>query len=113
MHEMSLAEGVMQIVEDSARREGFASVRAVRLEIGELAGVEIDALRFCFDVVARGTVAEGAALDIVRVPGEGRCLDCGATALLKERFDACPLCGGTNVKMTSGDELRVAELEVV
>ena len=61
MHEMSLAEGVLQIVEDAARSQGFSQVTAVRLEIGRLSSVEPEALRFCFDVVVRGSLAEGAA----------------------------------------------------
>ena len=62
MHEMSLAEGVRTIIEDAAATNGFRSVRAVVLEIGELAAVEADALRFCLDVVLADTVAAGAAI---------------------------------------------------
>lgn len=67
---------------------------------------------FCFDAVSRGTIAEGARLVIERTPGAGWCLDCGKTVPLKERFGACPDCGQHHVQMTSGDELRVRELEV-
>jgi hydrogenase nickel incorporation protein HypA/HybF len=69
-------------------------------------------LRFCFDAVARGTVADGAALSIVTVAGVGRCPACRATVALADRFDACPLCGCEHVLTIAGDELRLAELEV-
>jgi len=77
MHEMSLAEGVLQVIEDAAQRDRFSKVTAVWLEIGQLAGVEPQAMAFCFDAVTRGSVAEGARLEIVgtdersvwRVPG--------------------------------------------
>ncbi|WP_424360299.1 hydrogenase maturation nickel metallochaperone HypA [Methylocystis parvus] len=112
MHEMALTESIVDIVSEEARKQGFGKVRVVRLQVGAMAHVEPEALRFCFDAVSRGTVAEGATLDIVRAPGEGWCLDCGKTVALQERFGACPECGGSNVRMTSGDELRIEELEV-
>ena len=66
---MSLAEGMLQIIEDHAAKAGFARVKTVWLEIGALSGVETEAMRFCFDAVTRGSVADGAALEIVVVPG--------------------------------------------
>ena len=112
MHEMALAEGVLQVVENAARDQGFSTVRALRLEIGELAAVEVEALRFCFDAVARNTLAEGARLEIVATTGRGRCLQCHQEVPLRTRFDACPLCGDYRVEVTAGAEMRVKELEV-
>jgi hydrogenase nickel incorporation protein HypA/HybF len=112
MHEMALTESIVEIVAEAARKQGFARVRVVRLQVGAMAHVEPEALRFCFDAVSRGTVAEGADLDIVRSPGEGWCLDCGKIVPLAERFGACPECGRRHVQMTAGDELRIEELEV-
>ncbi len=112
MHEMALTESIVDIVSETAQTQGFGKVRIVRLRIGALAHVEPDALRFCFDAVAKGTVAEGATLDIVRAPGQGWCLDCGKSVALAERFGDCPECGKSHVQMTSGDELRIEELEV-
>ena len=112
MHEMSLAEGVLQLIEDAARQQEFSRVTAVRLEIGELAGVEVEAMRFCFDAVTRGSLAEGARLEIVATPGSGWCTQCSATVALNEAFGACPLCGGFQVQVTGGTEMRVSELEV-
>jgi hydrogenase nickel incorporation protein HypA/HybF len=112
MHEMSLCEGVVGLVEDEARKGGFSKVRSIVLEIGMLGHVEPEAMTFCFDAVSRGTVAEGARLVIERPPGAGWCLDCAKTVPLAERFGACPECGRHHVQMTAGDELRVRELEV-
>lgn len=112
MHELALTESIVEIIRDMAKSQGFEKVRVVRLRVDALANVEPDALRFCFDAVARGTVAEGATLDIVRAPGEGWCLDCGKSVALAERFGDCPECGKSHVQMTSGDALRVEELEV-
>jgi hydrogenase nickel incorporation protein HypA/HybF len=112
MHEMSLAEGVRGIIEDAARAQSFTRVRTVVLEVGELAAVEVGALRFCLDAVLRDTVADGAHLAVDVVPGKGWCMDCATTVDIRQLYDACPLCGGYQVKATGGTEMRVKELEV-
>ncbi len=112
MHEMSLAEGVVQIIEDAAREQGFSKVKTVFLEIGWLSSVEPDAMIFCFDAASRGTIAEGAKLEVIDVPGEGQCLSCGQTVEISAVFDPCPECGEYPVHPTAGTEMRVKELEV-
>lgn len=112
MHEMSLTESILDVLQEEARRQGFERVRRIWLEIGALGHVEPEAMIFCFDAVARGTLAEGATLEFVRVEARGRCEDCGRRTPLAERFGACAHCGSRRVRMTSGDELRVKELEV-
>ena len=112
MHEMSLAEGVLQLVEDTARREGAQRVKTVVLEIGRLSSVEPEALRFCFDAVARDTLAATAALEVVEVPGAAWCLNCDTTVAVNERYDACPQCGGYQLQLTAGTEMRVREIEI-
>jgi hydrogenase nickel incorporation protein HypA/HybF len=112
MHEMSLAEGVIQLIEDSARQNSFSRVKTVWLEIGKLSGVEAEAMRFCFDAVARGTLAENAALEILETPGAGHCAECHRDIEVTERFQVCPNCGGFAIEVTGGAEMRVKELEV-
>lgn len=112
MHEMSLAEGVVQIVEDYARRESFRRVKAVWLEIGRLSGVEMEAMRFCFEAATRSTVAEGATLEILETPGSAWCLQCSEPVSVAARYDPCPRCGGYQLQVTGGTEMRVKELEV-
>ena len=112
MHEMSLAEGMLQLVEDGARRNAAAGVKAVWLEIGALSQVEVDALRFCFDAVTRGSLAEGARLEIVTQPGLAWCMPCGAQVPIARRGDACPHCGSHQLQVVQGDEMRVTEIEV-
>jgi hydrogenase nickel incorporation protein HypA/HybF len=112
MHEMSLAEGMLQIVEDTARKNGAAKVTAVRLELGALSHVEAEALRFCFDAVARGGIAEGARLEIVTTPGRAWCMPCGDTVELARLGDACPRCGGYQLQVTQGEEMRLKDIEI-
>jgi hydrogenase nickel incorporation protein HypA/HybF len=112
MHEMSLTEGVLQILQDNAKSKGFERVKTVWLEIGDLSGVETDAMRFCFDVVVQGTLADGAKLEIVSVPGQAWCMPCGKSVRVSERFDPCPECGSFQLQITGGDQMQVKELEV-
>jgi hydrogenase nickel incorporation protein HypA/HybF len=109
---MSLAENVMQIIEESARTQNFQRVRIVVLEIGKLAAVEPEAMRFCFDAVTRGTMAEGAQLQIVETPGAGACLACGAEVEMQEQYGLCPGCGSPRLKITAGNQMRVKDLAV-
>jgi len=112
MHEMSLAEGVLQVIEDAARKDAFAKVNTVWLEIGQLSGVEVEAMRFCFDAVVKDSVADGARLEIMATPGQGWCMACAATVPMTEVFGECPQCGGYQLQVTGGTEMRVKELEV-
>jgi hydrogenase nickel incorporation protein HypA/HybF len=112
MHEMSLCEGVLQIIEEHAVSQGFKRVKTVWLEIGALSGVEPEAMRFGFDVVMKGTLADGAVLEIIHLPGTAWCMQCGKSVAVKARFDACPDCGSYQLQVTEGDEMRIKELEV-
>ena len=112
MHEMSLAEGVIQLIEDSAKTQSFSRVNTVWLEIGQLAGVEVEAMRFCFDVVTRDTIAQDAKLEIIEMPGLAWCLRCAEVVNVQALYDACPKCGSHQVQVTGGSEMRVKELDV-
>lgn len=112
MHEMSLCEGILQVLQDSAASEGFSRVKTVWLEIGALSGVELDAMRFCFDTVMRDSLADGAILEIVEVPGGAWCLKCAKTVQVSQRFDQCPDCESYQLQVVAGDEMRIKELEV-
>lgn len=112
MHEMSLAEGVLQLIEDAARQQNFSKVSTVWLEIGQLSGVEVEAMKFCFDAVVRGSVAQGARLEIIALPGTGWCMACAQSVAMAEVFGQCPKCGGHQMQVTGGTEMRLKELEV-
>ena len=112
MHELSLAQSIIDLVEEQRAGERFARVRTIRVSIGQLSNVDPRALEFGFEVVARGTVAEGASLAIDRPPGRAYCTDCSATVEIATRTDACPTCAGHRWVAVGGEELRVIDLEV-
>ncbi len=112
MHEMSLCEGIRRVVDQAAGPE-VSRVTRVRLEIGRFAGVEKDALRFAWEVVMRGSKAEGAALEMLDLPGQALCYDCMKTVEIAHRLDPCPDCGGGKLLPQGGDEMRIKDMEVI
>ena len=112
MHEMSLVESVRELIEAAARREEFSRVKSVRVEIGQLSGVEREAFEFCFDLAMRGSLVEGAHLEVLATPGRGRCLQCGREGALAAIYDPCEHCGEFPVDVLDGTQMRVIELEV-
>jgi hydrogenase nickel incorporation protein HypA/HybF len=108
MHEMAITRSVVDTVcEHAAGRR----VHSVTVEVGALCAVVAEAMEFCFELVAEGTVAEGARLDIHTVPGSARCRSCGAEFGLADLIILCP-CGSTDVEIRSGRELRIRSMEV-
>lgn len=112
MHEMSLCEGMRGVIEDQARLHNVLKISRVRVEIGRFAGVETKALHFAFDVVMRGSVAEGAELVTLELPGRALCYDCMKEVEIADRLDPCPTCGGGKLMPQGGDEMKIKDLEV-
>ena len=79
MHEASLAGGILQLVEDSARREGFQRVTVLKLEVGRLANVELQALKFSLEAISPGTLLEGTRLEFEEPDGQAWCMNCSQT----------------------------------
>ncbi|HEX8868647.1 MAG TPA: hydrogenase maturation nickel metallochaperone HypA [Lentzea sp.] len=109
MHEVSITQEVVAAITE---RLGDRRITVVRLEIGKLSGVVADAVRFCFDLVAEGTTAEGAELVIEEPPGRALCRDCAAAYEVDSLIVLCPACGGANAEVVSGNELRIKSVEV-
>jgi len=112
MHEMAICESLVQVLEREATLHNFNRVRTVFLDLGPYSGVEIEALRFSFDVVARGTLAEAATLDITEQPATAWCLACSKTVVRADRLAPCPDCGSYQLQSDGGDELTIRQLEV-
>jgi hydrogenase nickel incorporation protein HypA/HybF len=111
MHELAISEA---IVSEVCERVDAGSVVRVVLEIGKLSAVVPDAVRFCFDVAARGTRLEGAALDIMEIPGLGSCRRCGSAVDLGDsHIGTCAACGGIDLDLVGGQELRIVSVEVI
>ncbi len=113
MHELSLAGGILRVVEQARERDPFERVTHLRVEAGALSGVEVESLRFALAAVARDTCLEGAEVVIDEPAATAWCLPCGQSVQIRSRLDACPLCAGAQLQPTGGTELRVSELRVI
>ena len=109
MHEMAITQGIIEICESHAKGR---RIQSVDVEIGELSSVVPEAIEFCFEACSQGTLAEGARLNIIRIPGSGLCMDCGSETTLTALFGACSHCGSFRVTPVTGEEMRVREIEV-
>src|SRR5690349_3956420 len=107
MHELSIAESILDIVTAEAVKHQAPDVIAIKLRLGEFTGVVREALEFAFEIARQGTVAERALLEIEWVPLETRCSGCGLTARQGEDFCLVCECCGRPVEILSGREMQV------
>ena len=110
MHELSLVQSVVGAV---AERTAPTRVTVVRLEIGRLSGVVVDSVRFCFEWVAEGTTLAGARLEVTGPAGHARCRDCAREFDADDPIVLCPGCGGADVSVLAGRDLRITSVEVI
>ncbi|MBL4682270.1 MAG: hydrogenase maturation nickel metallochaperone HypA [Pseudomonadales bacterium] len=108
MHEMGITQSVIAIVIENANSK---KVIRVLLEIGKLSAIMPDAIRFCFDICAKGTVLDGAKLEILEIEGRAECNDCGSQMVLTQLAGHCR-CGSRNLTCIAGEELNVKEMEI-
>jgi hydrogenase nickel incorporation protein HypA/HybF len=108
MHELGITQNIVAIVNEHANGN---KVSRVVLQIGKLSAIMPDAIRFCFDICTKGTVIEGAKLEILEIPGLAECRQCGAEIPLDKPFGICE-CGSTQLNLITGEELKLKEIEI-
>jgi hydrogenase nickel incorporation protein HypA/HybF len=112
MHELSIALSIVELAEEEARKANATSISKVELEIGTMAGVETEALEFCWGSAIEGTMAGQAELVINTIKAEAHCLECGTDFPIDHFFTECPACKSFRYEVTKGKELRVSSLVV-
>ena len=112
MHELSIAQSIMQIVLSEAEKTSARKVVKVTILVGELAGVLPDSLTFCFNLLAKSTIAENASLVIETIPIKGYCPQCRSEFLIADVSYRCNACGNRRIELISGRELQVGKLEI-
>lgn len=110
MHEYSIVSALMDRIEREASAHQATRVKAVRVRIGEIAGVEVELLRTAYNLVSERTVCSGATLDVTVVPVRWACPSCDAPPEAGARL-VCPRCGAP-VKLVSGDEIMLDQIEL-
>ena len=109
MHELAITQDIIDVVCEHAQG---TKIRRIVLEIGKLSAVLPDAVRFCFELCAEGTAAEGAELEIIEPSGLARCRVCDSHVTLDRPIGLCS-CGSSDLEWIAGEELKIKELEVV
>jgi hydrogenase nickel incorporation protein HypA/HybF len=109
MHELSVTQAIVEMCSEAARG---ARVGRVTVEVGKLSGVVPDALRFCYEICAKGTPLESSQLEIVEPAGRAKCRACGEDFLLEDPLGSCR-CGSYDISCSGGRELRVKAMEVI
>lgn len=112
MHELSIAQDILSIVERSVPEPERTLVRTVKVAIGEQSGVVADSLQFCFQTLVNDSSMKGAVLSIDPVPFTVHCRSCGASSRPDDGTVVCPACGSMDTEITGGTDLRVLEVEL-
>lgn len=112
MHELSIALGILKIAEQEAAKAKASKVETIELEIGTLAGVELDALEFVWSAATKETILEHAKMEINTIQAEAKCIDCDHIFHVENYYDNCPTCQSNFKAILKGKELRVKSLEV-
>ena len=112
MHELALADSIVQIVEREMKKYPGSKVLKVAIKLGALHEIVPDALQFGFDTMTMNTALAGAQLEIERIPIKGRCRKCGHEIVIEEYIFICPDCYSGDIEMTQGDAPEITHLEI-
>ena len=112
MHEMSIAQSLLEIIREEMAQHDAKVLKSVRLHIGQLSAIVPDSLSFCFEIMTSGTELEGAKLIMEIIPLRGVCRECSQEFEIRDYAFECPHCGSREIDAISGQELSIVEMEV-
>lgn len=112
MHELSLAQSIVDIVHQYVPVDRGKSVKSVKLKVGDLSGVVADSLSFCFSAITSETALGTATLEIERIPFTLQCKNCDNSFTSEFGIVVCPTCGGEDTQVVAGTEMQVVEIEL-
>lgn len=112
MHELGVTENIVNIALAKAGEARASKVIRINLVVGDLSGFVPDCIQFYFDVISKGTVAQGAVLRFESVPAQLRCRNCASTFQPQDTLWSCPKCSGNSLEIVKGRELYIESMEV-
>jgi hydrogenase nickel incorporation protein HypA/HybF len=112
LHELSLTQNLIEIAEEHARRENATVITSVTIEIGALSGVMPEAVEFAFEACTKDTLADGATLEIRRIPALGRCQQCSQECAMESLLDGCSACDSYALDILKGQEMALIGMEI-
>ena len=110
MHELSVAQSLLSIIERSVPIDNKGTVTEVHLSVGTLSAIELDALIFSFDIIKDNTIASQAKLVINTIQGMGKCKSCGTVFPINNYGTACPTCNQFSIDILEGKELKITSI---
>ncbi len=112
MHEMTIAMNIVDIICQKANDEKAHKINSVELEIGDLSGIMIDSLKFCFEAACKNTIANGAELNINEIEAMAFCKSCKKNFIIESDFSPCPTCNNFNYELLKGKELSIKSFNI-
>ena len=113
MHELSITQSILEIALRHGKQAQATKITDLHLVIGQLSSVVDDSVQFYWDMIAEGTLAEGAKLHFKRIPARLECQDCGQPYTLESnQLEGCPACESAKVKVVAGKEFQLESIEI-
>jgi hydrogenase nickel incorporation protein HypA/HybF len=113
MHEVAIAQGLLDIVTENCKKQGYTGIESIKVKIGKASGVVPDALLFAFETMKADTIAAKASLIIDEIPVGGFCNSCNSNFTVNDSYViSCPNCNSFSIRVDTGRELNVDEMEV-
>ena len=112
MHELPVTQNILEIAIRHAKKSKATRILQLNIVIGQLSSFIDDSIQFYWDIISKDTIAEGALLNIERIPAKFTCLECSESYTLALNGYECPECGSTHVKILSGKEFYLDSLDI-
>ncbi len=110
MHELSIAKNIIEIINESVGEKDLRNIEKVVLNVGEFSGVVPDSLQFSLEAISTGTELESARYEMIRIPFTIKCKVCNNESDNELGIVKCPVCGGKDTEVISGNELLISEI---
>ena len=112
MHELSLAQNIIDSIHDHVDHKRIPRVSKIVMEIGAASGVVSESLRFAFEAIVQDTPLRNAALESVIIPFKVQCNECGKESENDSGYMTCGVCDSANVKILSGTDMILKQIEL-
>jgi len=112
MHELPVTQSIVSIASEEAYKHNVKVVKEIRIKLGRLTGLMPSCIQYYFDIISKGTVVEGAILNIEKLPIRIRCGSCGKESIIDVNSYLCSFCNSNDIKIIGGNEFYIESLEV-